>query len=176
MNNQEKVLIENYLKEIKREDLTCEALYVRSYAEVKAILQLDYWNDEKFQGLLTPSIWNSNRDSIVKKLNMECFKTDKYNALLTPTIFVISENNITENIKIFEEYEIENYITTSVIRKDPRDTKLLIEYMQEKGIDLIVDNKLNPVLNTTKKNLKEKYNIDLVELRKEKGKILSKKL
>ena len=144
--------------------------------EVEAILQLDYWNDAKYQGLLTPSIWNSNRDSIIKKLNMECFKTDKYNALLTPTVFTISENNITENIKIFEEYEIENYITTSVIRKDPRDTKLLIEYMQEKGIDLIVDNKLNPILNATKKNLKEKYNIDLVELRKEKGKILSKKL
>ena len=62
------------------------------------------WNEERFQGLLTSTIWNSNYENIVEKLHLSIWNNPKYEKLLTPTVFAIKASNILSNIQIFEEY------------------------------------------------------------------------
>ena len=65
------------------------------------------WNEERFQGLLTSTIWTSNYENIVEKLHLSIWNNPKYEKLLTPTVFVIKTSNILSNIQIFEEYSTE---------------------------------------------------------------------
>ena len=119
------------------------------------------WDNPKFQGLLTPTIWISNYEGVVEKLHLSIWNNPKFQRLLTPTIFAIKSSNILENVKVFEEYGIEDYITNSSIRRSPIELKMLLDYLVENNISLVVDNKLNKIVNATKKQLKEKYGIDM---------------
>ena len=189
MNNIEKELILSLLK--GKEYLISDYLFLRSYEEVKKILEMKEWENPKFQGLLTPNIWKSNYEDIkkilemnewkelkfqrlltssiwvsnyenvVEKLHLPVWNNPKYESLLTPTIFAIKSSNILENIKIFEEYGIDDYITTNAIRKNPIELRKLLNYLVENNISLVIDNKLNKVINATKKDMKEKYGIDI---------------
>ena len=168
MNNTEKELILSLLK--GKEYLINDYLFLRSYEEVKKILEMKEWEEPKFQGLLTSTIWNSNYENIVEKLHLPVWNSHKYESLLTPTIFAIKSSNILENIKIFEEYGIEDYITTNAIRKNPIELRKLLDYLVENNISLVVDNKLNKVINATKKVMKEKYGIDIKYIMEDKTK------
>ena len=189
MNNIEKELILSLLK--GKEYLISDYLFLRSYEEIKKILGMKEWEDPKYQGLLTSNIWNSNYEDIkkilemkewkelkfqrlltssiwvsnyenvVEKLHLPVWNNPKYESLLTPTIFAIKSSNVLENIKIFEEYGIEDYITTNAIRKNPIELRKLLDYLVENNISLVIDNKLNKVINATKKDMKEKYGIDI---------------
>ena len=189
MNNTEKDLILSLLK--GNEYLINDKLFLRSYNEVKKILQMPEWKEEKFQGLLTSTIWQSNYEMIQKvlqmpeweeekfqglltstiwisnfentkeKLHLPIWDNPKYEKLLTPTIFSIKIDNLLKNIQIFEEYSIEDYITTNSLRKNPIELSTLLKYLVNSNIDLVVDHKLNKIVNVTKKQLKEKYGIDM---------------
>ena len=119
------------------------------------------WNEERFQGLLTSTIWNSNYENIVEKLHLSIWNNPKYEKLLTPTVFAIKASNILSNIQIFEEYSIEDYITTNSLRKNPIELSNLLKYLVDNNIDLVVDYKLNKIITATKKQMKEKYGIDM---------------
>ena len=189
MNNTEKDLILSLLK--GNEYLINDKLFLRSYNEVKKILQMPEWKEEKFQGLLTSNIWQSNYETVQKvlqmpeweeekfqglltstiwisnfentkeKLHLPIWDNPKYEKLLTPTIFSIKIDNLLKNIQIFEEYGIEDYITTNSLRKNPIELSTLLKYLVNNNIDLVVDHKLNKIVNVTKKQLKEKYGIDM---------------
>ena len=73
-------------------------------------------------------------------------------------------------IKLFEDYGIENFIVTNSFRRNPNDQRILFEYLIENKIDLVIDMKLNPIINANNKKLKEKYNIDMDELKKGRSK------
>lgn len=129
---------------------------------------MEEWEEEKFQPLLTSTIWISNYENIKSKLHLPCWNNPIYGKLLTSTIFSIKEEYILGNIELFEEFGIEKFLTTNSLRKNPSDQRILIEYLIDNKISLVIDMKLNPIMNATKKVLKEKYNIDMNELKKEK--------
>ena len=125
--------------------------------------------DKKFQGLLTSNIWHSKAKGVKSKIHLDYWKDNRYRHLLTPSIFSISINNIDEGIKLFEEYNISEYIITNSLRKNQREQRKLIEYMMTNNISLIIveengKEKLNPILNTSTPKLKEKYGIDIKKI------------
>ena len=148
MNKNEIALINELLRKKGREDLICDFLYKRSFQEVKAILEMPEWKDEKFQGLLTSTIWisnladikailempewnderfkglltstiwNSNATEVKNKLNLKYWNDTRYQHLLVPSIFATSIKNITDGIALLEKYGISEYITNNCIRKN----------------------------------------------------------
>ena len=168
MNNTEKKLILSLLK--GRKYLISDYLFLKSYEEVKKILEMKEWEDPKFQGLLTSTIWKSSYENVVEKLHLPVWNNPKYESLLTPTIFAIKSSNVLENIKIFEEYGIEDYITTNAIRKNPIELRKLLGYLVQNNISLVIDNKLNKIVNATKKDMKEKYGINIKYIKDNKTK------
>lgn len=133
---------------------------------------MEEWKEEKFQPLLTSSIWLSNYKNIKTKLHFPYWDNDKYTHLLTPTIFVIKTEYIIKNISIMEKYHLEGFITINVLRKNSDELINLIEYLIENKVDLVIDEKINPILNCLPSKLKTKYGIDIKKL-KEKDKIHS---
>lgn len=132
---------------------------------------MEEWTKDEFRDLLTSNIWNSNYENIKEKLHLDCWKNPLYEHLLTPTIFSIKSEQITRNIEIFEYYKIENFITKSSIRINSEILVTLIEYLIENEISLVVDDKLNPILNTCeKRKLKERYGIDIKHLMERRNK------
>ena len=100
---------------------------------------------------------------------MEILKKDEYKHLLTPSIFNISIKNIIPSIELFEEYDIGPYITNRCLRRRADYQRALIEYLKSEGISLLVPQSdelytLNPILNASNTELKNKYGIDIKEL------------
>ena len=157
----QKVLQMPEWKEEKFQNLLTSNIWQSNYETVQKVLQMPEWEEEKFQGLLTSTIWISNFENTKEKLHLPIWDNPKYEKLLTPTIFSIKIDNLLKNIQIFEEYGIEDYITTNSLRKNPIELRNLLKYLVDNNIDLVVDYKLNKIVNVTKKQLKEKYGIDL---------------
>jgi hypothetical protein len=133
---------------------------------------MDEWNNPKFEELLTSSIWASNIKAIKKKLYLKYWDEPKYKHLLAPSIFSLSLKNIDENISLLEEYDISKYITFACMRRNSEQLRNLINYMQDSYIPLLLEDensdfKLNPILNANNKKMKEKYNIDIKQLKSE---------
>ena len=191
MYPEERILIDKELNKKKLEHLKCEHLYLRSYSTIIEILNLPCWHNPKFQGLLTSSIWNSNAQEIqtilslkewkdpkfqglltssiwksgVKeiqtKLLLSYWEVEKYNKLLTPSIFTISNKRIVDAIEVAENFSIEEWITTSFLRKSKIQLLALIHYLQDNQIPLIINEKLHPVFSVAPSVLKKKYHINL---------------
>ena len=85
MNNIEKKTILSLLK--GKEYLISDFLFLRSYEEVKKILEMKEWEDPKFQSLLTSTIWKSNYEDIKNILAMKEWEDPKFQGLLTSTIW-----------------------------------------------------------------------------------------
>ena len=67
-------------------------------------------------------------------------------------------------ISIAEEYHIDSYLNTSFLLFSPSHNYALIQYMNENGIELVIDGKLNSIFGKQPGLLKKKYNIDMKEL------------
>ena len=160
-NEVQKVLQMPEWKKEMFQDLLTSNIWQSNYETVQKVLQMPEWKEEKFQGLLTSTIWISNFENTKEKLHLPIWDNPKYEKLLTPTIFSIKIDNLLKNIQIFEEYGIEDYITTNSLRKNPIELSTLLKYLVNNNIDLVVDHKLNKIVNVTKKQLKEKYGIDM---------------
>ena len=154
----------------KFQGVLTSSIWNRKAQELRTILEMPEWEDKKFQGLLTPTIWTSNVQKIKQKLHMTCWNDPRYQHLLTPTIFAITTKNITEGIKLLEEYGISEYITTRSLRRDQKKQRALINYMLHHQIDLIVEDdntrekRINPMLNASNPVLKKRYNIDIDQI------------
>ncbi len=147
-----------------------------NYENIKSILELEKWNKKDENGnyiyrhLLTPNIWNSNYENIKSILELEKWNEKDengnyiYRHLLTPTIWTLNNKKIQIVIETIEEYGLEKFITTSLLRKSKIQIIALINYLNENQIPLIMNEKLNPIFNVAPSVLKKKYNIDLKEL------------
>ena len=102
--------------------------------DIQKLLQLPYWNDEKYERLLNSSVI-ANSKSMLKKL---------------PNL-----------IKLAEYYEIDEFINYKYLKNSPSQNFALINYLLENNIPLIVNNKLNSVFYITSGFLKKKHGIDL---------------
>lgn len=156
-----------YWQDPKFKPLLTSNIWKSNAENVEKILELKQWDDEKFRPLLTSTIWKSNAENVERKMSLPCW--DKYPNLLTPSIFAMTETNIIENIKLFEEYGIETYLSTNALRQNYKNQRILLAYMvkyniplteevEQKGKTII---KLNPIINATPKQRKEKYGIDM---------------
>lgn len=164
MYPEERILIDKELKKRNLEYLICDYLYLLSYSSVIEILDLPCWNNPKFQGLLTSSIWNSTAKSVQQKLSLPYWNDKKYIKLLTPSIFVITQKKIIDAIEVAETFGIENWITIIFLRKSKIQLLALIHYLQDKQIPLIINEKLHPIFSAAPNILKTRYHIDLKSL------------
>lgn len=168
MNNSEKILINQLLK--GQEYLISEFLYKRGYEFVKSVLENETLAKDEYKDLRTSNIWVSKKNEIETKLNLTFWKDDRYKHLLKPTIFSINSSQIKNNILLLEKYCISSFITINCLRKNTYDLEQLIEFLIEKEIELVVDDKkggkkLTPILSASNKVLKEKYGIDIKNIR-----------
>jgi len=77
-------------------------------------------------------------------------------------------DNIVDNIELYEEFGISGYIKNTSLRRSAKEQRVLIECLLDKGYELIVNGRINPILNSNNKILREKYGIDIKELTKQK--------
>ena len=172
MKNNEYEKIYELLKSIGRLDLISQQMLTRSFDEVYKIISIPEWKEEKFQGLLTSNIWNSNYQDIMKKIYLPYWKENKYLQLLVPSIFSTSIKNIEKGIKLLKQYDIDMYITNRCLRLKTDFLKKLIDYLIENNIDLVTLNRrtneygLNPILSCEKGQLMQRFNIDVEKIEK----------
>jgi len=175
MNDSEKKEIQKLLK--NRAYLLCEALYARAFKQVKSILEMPEWKDEKFKGLLGSRLWLYKVEDIEEKIRLKCWKDKRYEHLLKMPLLNLTEKNIVEGIELLEEYNISQYVTTRCLRRDVGEQRSLIEYMISNNIPLVIKDYsdkrkqiLNPILNASTSVLKERYKIDIKNIKEIKKK------
>jgi hypothetical protein len=78
MRDYEYERIYELLKSINRLDLASELMLKRSFIEIDNILSMQEWKEPKFQGLLTPTIFQSNYENIQKILSMKEWEDPKF--------------------------------------------------------------------------------------------------
>ena len=127
-------------EEEKFQGLLTSTIWKSNYESIKKTLNMPEWKEEKFQGLLTSSIWNSNYNDVKKKLYLPYWEENKYLQLLKPSIFALATKNIEKGIELLKEYGIDQYVTNNCLRKNPKFLKNLIEYLINNNIDLIAIN------------------------------------
>lgn len=102
--------------------------------DVKKLLYLPYWEDDKYKKLLKPSSVARSRSMVQKMLIL---------------------------IEMAENYCIDDYIKHGFLLKSPSRNQALIMYLSDNNMPLVVDGKLHPVFEKNPGALKEKYGIDL---------------
>ena len=124
----------------KYQGLLTSTIWNSNYEEIKKIITMPEWGDSKYQGLLKPTIWNSNYEAVKKKIYMPYWKENKYLQLLVPSIFSISTDKIENGIEVLREYNIDQYVTNRCLRLKTDFLKKLIEYLVANDIDLVTFN------------------------------------
>jgi hypothetical protein len=108
--------------------------------DIQKLLSLNYWQDDRFKGLLTSSIVAKSK-SMIKKL---------------PKL-----------VKLAEEYNISDRLNTSFLLFSQSQNYALIQYLKNSNQPLIVDNKLNPIFGKQPGVLQKKYEINIKDLMKQ---------
>ena len=116
---------------------TSQTLARGKIEEIRALLNLPYWNDDRFKRLLTPLIV-ANSGSMLKKLPVE--------------------------LKIAEKYHIDEYLNSKFLILSPSQNYALINYLLDNNMPLVVNEKLSSIFNFNPGALKLKFGIDLKEL------------
>ena len=117
---------------------TSQVLARSNIKDIRLLLNLPYWQEEKYKRLLTSTIVARSK-SMLRKL---------------PMLF-----------KMAEEYGIGECLTSRYLRLSPSQNYALINYLIDNEISLITeDYKLNSVFSKTPSRLKKKYNVDIKEL------------
>lgn len=153
-------------KQDKFRPLLTSNIWNSNLKDIKTILELEAWNNPDFQPLLTSNIWNSNPNHINDVLTMPYWKKEIYKKLLTSTIWSISPQRISAAIEKYEELELETYIKTNDLRKSPLQIQTIYDYLIDNHLNVVVEDKLNPIFRVTPSVLKKKYGIDLKNLTK----------
>lgn len=147
---------------VDRPDLKVNLLYIRSYLEVKAILEMPEWKEERFKGLLVSSIWNSSVADIKEVLSMPEWENERYKLLLTSTIWNNSVANIKGvlNMPEWKEEKFEGLLTPNIWNSSKQDVskKLGLEYWNDPRYRHLL---MPSIFNDKLKNIKE--GIELLE-------------
>ena len=93
-------------KEEKFQGLLTSSIWNSNYDDIRNILSMPEWKEEKFQGLLTSNIWRSNYDDIQKILSMPEWKEEKFQGLLTSSIWASNYDDVKK--KLYLPYWEEN--------------------------------------------------------------------
>ena len=105
--------------------------------DIKQLLSMPYWQDEKYKKILNPTIL-ANSKSVVKKL---------------PILF-----------DMIEKFELGNFVNSSFFLKSPSQAYALLMHMSDNDIPFVIDGKLSPLFSSQPGRLKKLYNIDINQL------------
>ncbi|MBR2786442.1 MAG: hypothetical protein IKD76_02980 [Clostridia bacterium] len=115
---------------------TSTTLACSNITDISELLKLDYWQDERYKGLLTSSILSKSK-SMLKKL---------------PILF-----------RMAEYFNIDDKLTTNFLLKSPSQNYALIKVLEEKQEPLIINGKLNSKFGTQPGRLLSQHGIDIKE-------------
>ena len=87
------------------------------YSGIKEILEMEQWNESKFQPLLTPNIWNSNFSEIKEILSMSEWSESKFQFLLTSSIWTSNSKEIKESIKDVPKESLEQDVNSFISKE-----------------------------------------------------------
>lgn len=118
---------------------TSQVLAHTTLKDIKLLLGLPYWQDEKYKKLLSPSI----------------VANGKLMGTKIPKLIVIAEH-----------YNIENFINTNYLIKSPSQNYALIQYLIESELPLVIDGKIHPIFSYQPGAIKKRYYVDLKDLMK----------
>lgn len=154
-------------KEPKYQHLLTDDIWRGSAKNIQNILSMEEWENPRFKPLLTPGIFRFGYENIKSKLNLPILSEPKYSKLLTRFIFTVSAESIVKGIKLFEKYNLSDYVTCARLKGNLKRTEILINYLIDNNRPLLFRVKktglceLHPVFSATNKVLLEKYNIDI---------------
>lgn len=80
--------------------LISSRLYNRNVNQVKNILELPCWQDEKYHHLLTSNIWLSTPENVIQILELLYWKEKKFQKLLTSNIWKLTKDEVDVIFKI----------------------------------------------------------------------------
>ncbi|MDE6285252.1 MAG: hypothetical protein K2M17_05850 [Bacilli bacterium] len=165
MEEIERIQIDQLLKDRYLLHLRSPQMYKKSYEEVVAILDLHYWNDPKFSGLLAKQIWKRSYSEIVEILELRYDDRpdvpvwrdeDPMLRLLTPYMWRFSVEHIREmvNLSIWQNAIYQPLLSIKVWYISVERLYALIDVMRELGLT----NYISPLmLRTTPLNIKTLY-------------------
>ena len=159
--------IENLnIPNINKDDILSIAIGVNDIKEIIKIINSEEF--KKYPELFTSTVLaRAKLEDIKTLLNLPYFKEEKYKHLLTSSLLANAKTVIKKLPILFEiamDFEIEDYITTSYLRKSPSQNYAIINYLNDNNLPFVVDGKLNSMFNFQPIVLKKKYNIDLKEI------------
>ena len=106
----------------------------------------------------------STPERISDIISMPEWQEEKYKHLLQSSILMKRKASISLNIRLAEEYGIEECITISYLRRAPSQNYALINYILDNNIKLKDNGKLNSIFSCQPGVLLKKYGIDLKQL------------
>lgn len=106
----------------------------------------------------------STPDRISDILSMSEWNDDKYKHLLKSGILLRTKEQLSSNIKLAENYGINNYITINYLKKSVSQNYALINYLLDNNIPLIENGKINSLFGYQPGAILKRYGIDLKQL------------
>ena len=128
MDDIEKDKIRNLLKEVGREDLLCKHIFLRSYYEVKKVLELPQWHEYRFMNLLTSSVWQSNVNNTKAILELPEWDNPKNRSLLTPSIWSSKAKYVKEILAMpeWKNPKFKNLLTSTIWERKPAEIREIL--------------------------------------------------
>lgn len=167
MNNSEFEYIYELLSSIKRLDLVSNLMLQRSGDEIKRILMLPEWKEEKFQSLLTSNIWESNYENIKKIMAMPEWEEEKFQVLLTSTIWSSNYEDIKKIMAMpeWKEEKFQGLLTSTIWNSNYEEIKkkIYLPYWKEdKYLQLLVPSIFSISVQNIENGIEllKRYNID----------------
>ena len=168
MKNNEYERICELLKSMGRSDLISQRMLLRSFDEVYKIITMPEWEEEKFQGLLTSNIWNSNYEEIKKIITMPEWEDKKFQGLLTSNIWKSNYEEIKKIITMpeWEEEKFQGLLTSTIWNSNYQDImkKIYLPYWKEnKYLQLLVPSIFSISIKSIEEGIKllKQYDIDM---------------
>ncbi len=145
---------------------TSETLAHAKLEEIQKMIRSQEFRDHP-ELFTSTTIAHAKLEDIQQLLKMECWKDERFKNLLTSSVVAKSKSIISKIpilIQIAEEYKIDRYLNTTFLICSPSQNYALIQYLNEKHIPLIMDEKLNSIFGKQPGVLKKKYGVDIKEL------------
>ena len=131
--------------------------------EIQKIIQSKEYQEHP-EMFTSTTLAHAKLEEIKELLKMDIWKEQKYAKLLTSSVVAKSKMMITKLpilIELAEKYCLTDYINTSFLLFSPSQNYALIKYLEEINKPLIIEGKLNPIFGKQPGVLLKKYGIDL---------------
>lgn len=141
--------------------LKSKQLYTKNYKNAMDILDLPYWSNPMFTGLLWPNIWRTSKDNIIAMLKLPYWAENRYLHLLTPSIWALTADSVVSRIGVYEELRLAPYITINNLRKTEEQIRAIYKYVVFRRFPLVIDGRLHPFFSISSAEMQRNYGVTL---------------